>query len=111
MPVFRDALSKWPSEAFPEALKLELEKLDSDALSLRQATSLGGPVDDSSIKVMVLSAGDSGDAIRAEAGVFFDEILGGCSCGDEPAPLNSYCRLRIRIDKASAEAGITVIPE
>ena len=111
MPRLPEALSRWPSDAFPEALKHELELLDSDALSLRQATSLGGPVDNASIKVMVLSTSDTGNAIEAEAGVFFDEILGGCSCGDDPAPQNSYCRLQIRIDKSSAEAEFTVIPD
>jgi hypothetical protein len=59
---------------------------------------------------MLLHAADDPNSIRAKVGIFFDEILGGCSCGEEPASLQSYCELLVRIDKATAEAQFSVLP-
>jgi hypothetical protein len=39
-------------------------------------------------------------------GVFFREIVGGCSCGDEPFAADGYCEIELRIDKETAEARI-----
>ncbi len=39
-------------------------------------------------------------------GIFFTEMVAGCSCAEEPDAVNANCRLRMRIDKAPAEAEI-----
>jgi hypothetical protein len=104
MPKFTDALRHWPSPDFPRALKQELEQLAPGALPLDKATTLGGFIDDSQLTATIFSVAETETAIEAHIGVFFTEILIGCSCGDDPEPHNAYCRLRICIDKQTAAA-------
>ena len=80
------------------------------ALPLNKGTSGGGMVDDSHISAMPLSSADDERSITADVGVFFTEVLAACSCGEEPTETNAYCQLRIRIDKATGEAEIQVLP-
>ena len=94
-----------------QTLKGEIERLGAGVLPLHQAVGQGGMVDDRQFAVTVLHVADHGGSIRAKLGVFFDEIVGGCSCGDDPFTENVYCVLRVSIDKASAEAEFAVIPE
>jgi len=85
--------------------------MDTGALPLYEGTAQGGLADDSNITATVLTSTDDERAIFADVGVFFTEVVAACSCGDEPEAVNTYCRLRIRIDKASAEADIQVVQE
>jgi hypothetical protein len=54
---------------------------------------------------------EHGDWICARVGIFFNEVVGGCSCGDDPLSVNAYCKIQVSIDRASAEAEFAVIPE
>lgn len=98
------ALASWGSPAFKPILKQELENLDRGVLPLHQAIQLGGQVDDSDISVLVNAASDNDCSIEVQVGIFFYEIMGGCSCGDEPTRENSYCELLVAIDKTTAAA-------
>ena len=111
MPKFIDTVRAWQTEAFAQCLKRELMDLGKGGLPLAKGVAYGGTVDDSDLAVTVLRSRDEGPAIVAQVGVFFTEIIGGCSCGDEPAPSPAYCELRIRIDKATAAADITVMSD
>ena len=48
------------------------------------------------------------DAIEARVGIFFREIVGGCSCGDDPLTAHSYCELRVSIELGTGKAWFTV---
>lgn len=99
------------SGLFARQLKHELEHLQPGTLPLEQATTQGGQVDDSNISATVVEAREDGDWIRARVGIFFNEVVGGCSCGDDPLSVNAYCQIQVSIDKASAEAEFAVLPE
>jgi len=46
-------------------------------------------------------------------GVFFQSVIGGCSCTDDPTPaseINEYCEALLEIDKATADT-VIMIPE
>ena len=109
MPAFTQSLRSWQSSGFSRSLKSEIEGLPAGALPLAKGTRQGGRVDDSEISATIISCSDRGDCIEARVGVFFNELVGGCSCGDEPFVANTYCELRVAIDKASAEATFAVI--
>jgi hypothetical protein len=113
MPDIRDVLELWPSDGFADGLARHLESLGSDALGLARAGSLGGLVDPASVRAVVMNVNDGGEAIRAEVGIFFEELLIGCNCSDDPTPVSQtgYCRLRIEIDRLKAEATITHLSE
>ena len=43
---------------------------------------------------MLLSASEDAGLLRVKAGIFYTGIIAGCSCADDPTPideLNEYC--------------------
>ena len=110
MPQLPNALHDWQTPEFAGSLKHAIEALGAGTLPLEQGIEQGCYVGDQPITAMVLQAVDAGDAIEAKVGIFFTEIVASCGCGAEPMEQNAYCELRVRIDKATAEAGFAVIP-
>lgn len=103
-----NSLKKWASEDFKKVLKQELEALADGVLPLDQATCQGGKADGSDISALINSATENDSKIHINVGIFFDEIIAGCNCGDDPMAENTYCELLVSIDKASAEADFTI---
>ena len=104
MVVLSRSLCAWRSEAFPKILKAELEGLNKAQLPLDKAISQGGLVDNSDVSVVVLRSREEHRRICTHIGVFFSEIVGGCSCGEDPVVQNAYCELDVYIDKKTAHA-------
>ncbi len=99
-----DSLNEWGSEGFKRTLKQEIESLNDGILPLDHATCQGGKADGSNISALVNSASESETQIEINVGVFFDEIIAGCNCGDDPMSENTFCDLLVTIDKVTAEA-------
>lgn len=111
MPNFPNALQAWRSDLFNRALKDEIESMGTEALPLHKGTSQGGFVDDADVTATVFKSREDERFIFANVGIFFTEIIAGCSCGEEPESISAYCRLQIRIDKTSAEAEACLVPD
>lgn len=110
---FDRALAAWGTPAFSAALKEEIERLDPQLLPLQQALARSSCVAPDPPTAMVISAEASDDRIRARAGIFYAGIIAGCSCADDPTPvdtINEYCEIEIAINRASGEATITLLP-
>ncbi|MFO7543320.1 MAG: hypothetical protein R6W97_11035 [Thiobacillus sp.] len=103
------ALADWGTPGFHATLKRELEALAPDALPLQQGVAHGGLADGTDVAVSVFGTRDDALAIHAEVGVFYSEIIAGCSCGDDPMPLPAYCVMRFSIDKHSAQTAISIL--
>lgn len=108
-PRFGNALRDWGTERFNQSLKGELKALGAGNLPLHGGTNQGGRVDDSDLGVTVISARDSGQAIQVRVSVFFTEVVGGCSCGDDPFGLPACCTLQVTIEKQTGMAAFEVI--
>ena len=102
------SLKSWSSENFKKTLKQELEALEDGALPLDQAICQGGKADGSKISALINSATENDTSIQINVGVFFDEIIAGCNCGDDPMSENTYCDLMVNIDKTTAEACFSI---
>ena len=98
------SLAQWPGDTFKVTLKQELEALPPGSLPLQLGTQRGGQADDRSISVLVNTVKEQADTIEVHIGVFFYEIMGGCSCGDEQPSENTYCEMQVNIDKSTAES-------
>jgi hypothetical protein len=114
MPVLKlpALLDAWNTDAFRSVLKAELEALGEDNLPLQQGLSQSSRVSDSGYKVMPISEQDEGDTIKARVGVMYKGIIAGCSCADDPTPvdeINEYCELLVTIDRESATTIFTLI--
>jgi hypothetical protein len=108
------SLAAWSTLGFGEAFKQEAEALDPALLPLHQGLSGTSDVADEPFQVMLIGATDTGGEIRVKAGVFYAGILGGCSCADDPTPLESqpeYCELWFDIDKTSGKTSVMPVTE
>jgi hypothetical protein len=104
-----EAARRWPNQDFAVVLAREIEGLHQDTLPLHKALTQGGRIDANPIAVTVLQVTDADKKIAAKVGVMFVEIVGGCSCGDEPAGSPHYCELSLIIDKQTGDTQVQLI--
>ena len=108
------SLHAWGTPGFEDALKGEVEKLDNDQLPLQQALSASSHVTDSQRTVTIIRVSDGVNLIHIKAGIFYSGIIAGCSCADDPTPIdeqNEYCVVQIELNKQTAEATVTLLDE
>jgi hypothetical protein len=110
LPVTRleNSVRAWNTDAFAGVLKADILELGGAVLPLHEAATTGC-VDEGDIGITVLGSADNATEIHVNIGVFFAEIIAGCSCGDEPSTSNAYCELLVSIDKATGLARFAVI--
>ena len=99
----------WNTPDFDTVFKREVEQLDAGLLPLQQGLTGTSSVADAPFTVLLLRATAAGDCLRVKAGIVYAGILGGCSCADDPTPLEAqpeYCELWFDIDLRSGEADI-----
>ena len=109
-----ESLHAWGEAGFNAILKREIEKMGADNLPLQQGLSGSSYVAESPITVMIHRVAEMENVIRIKAGIFYQGIIGGCSCADDPTPTgenNEYCEVQIDIDKATAVIAVTLITE
>jgi hypothetical protein len=105
-------LNAWGTSAFEDILKAEIDQLDADLLPLQQGLSISSHVTDSPHKVIIIRVADDEGCIHIKAGIFYSGIIAGCSCADDPTPIdeqNEYCEVQIEINKKTAEAMVTLV--
>lgn len=102
MLTFKESHKQWGTKQFSKTLKKELESLDKGVLPLEFATTQGGLVDDSNISALINQCSETDTNIQIKVGIFFDEVVAGCNCDDDPVADNTYCELLVNIDKISA---------
>lgn len=107
-------LSAWGRPGFAEIFKREVELLDATLLPLQQGLAGTSSVADVPFTVLPLATVDAGDHIRVKAGVFYAGIIGGCSCADDPTPVEAqpeHCELWFDIAKCDGETRVALVPE
>lgn len=91
-------------DGFLRSLKADLaDWVAHGRVPLEQATTQGGLVDPASTSVTVIGVTEEAVAIKVRFGVFFEEVVGGCSCGDEPHRVNGYGELIAVVDRRGDE--------
>ena len=88
------AVRAWGAQDFEDVLKTEIEQLDPAQLPLQRGLSSSSYVTDSKFDVMIISVTEQPRVIRARAGIFYGGIVAGCSCADDPTPVeeqSEYC--------------------
>ena len=104
----------WNSSRFKDVLRQEIEQLGSSQLPLQQGVTTTSYALDGPFQVMVISVAEAPEFIHVKVGVFFSGIIAGCSCADDPTPVepqSEYCELRFSIDKRTAQAKVTTIAD
>lgn len=108
------SLNAWGSPGFRDVLKQEIGQLDAAALPLQQGLSRSSHVADRPFQPVILDAHEEAGLIRVKAGIFYSGVIAGCSCADDPTPideLDEYCVLRFDIDRTTAAATVTLLAD
>ncbi|MEJ2142658.1 MAG: hypothetical protein P8Y24_09975 [Gammaproteobacteria bacterium] len=111
---FVNSLNAWGKPEFSETFKKEIQDIDGNLLPLQQGLSLSSYVSDNPVSATILNTSENGDAIIVKTGLFYTGIIAGCSCADDPTPLdeqNEYCEVQITICKNTAETTAVLIEE
>ena len=114
MSLFTPTLNAWGTPEFKAALMREIEQLSVNELPLQQGLTTGSHALDDDIQAMILNVQETRSSIRVKAGIFYKAIIAGCSCSDDPTPIdecNEHCEVLIEINKASGEATITLLQD
>jgi len=106
------ALAAWGCPDFADTLKKELEQLNAEQLPLQQGLATSSHALDNNLSAMIIRVGDDAASIQVRAGIFYSGIIAGCSCADDPTPIDEqseYCEVRLEINKTTAETTITLL--
>ena len=111
---FTNAIEAWGTPAFQNILKEEIEQLDAEQLPLQQGLTISSYAADKKAKAMIIAISERPDRIRVKAGIFYSGIIAGCSCADDPTPVdeqNEYCVVQFDIDKGTGEATVFLVKD
>jgi len=88
--------------------------MDAGQLPLQQGLSTGSYAIDDKFNVMIISVSEVVGSIRVKAGIFYSGIIAGCSCADDPTPVNEeseYCVVQLDINKQTAATTVVLLAE
>jgi hypothetical protein len=106
------SLNAWNTDSFATTLKREVCSLDENLLPLQQGLQNGSYAVSDKLSLTVLSAEEDAADIIVKAGLFYNGIIAGCSCADDPTPVdetNEYCNVLFRISKHDAKTTVSLI--
>lgn len=106
------SLQHWQQADFSDTFLGEVSSLSLQQLPLQQAMSVGNMVTDDPPTIMINGSQENEDAIVVRTGVFFSSIIAGCSCADDPTPVDTnpeYCELEFVIDKTTAYTRVSIV--
>jgi len=108
------ALNAWQTPDFNTVLKAEIEHIDADLLPLQEGLSQSSHAIADRLSAIILAVAEEPDRLRVKAGLLYAGIIAGCSCADDPTPIDEvteYCEVRFDIDKTTAETTVTLLAE
>jgi hypothetical protein len=109
-----ETLSAWATAGFNDTLRREVEALGHEQLPLQQGLARSSHVAAEPFGVRIIAVAEEPHCLVARLGILYAGIIAGCSCADDPTPVDSqteYCEVRLVIDKATAEARFTLLED
>ena len=109
-----DTLNARGNPDFREVFKREVERLDPTSLPLQQGLARSSYVTDRPFQAMLINVHEEPSQLRVKAGIFYTGIIAGCSCADDPTPIDEqteYCVIEFGIDLTTAEAKVMLLPD
>lgn len=105
---------KWGLPEFELLIKSELEHMSIKELPLQQGLSTSNFALDDELNIIIIKTSDSDNTITVKVGVFYFGIISGCSCADDPGPVekqNEYCEVQLDINKISGETRVKLLAD
>jgi hypothetical protein len=109
---FPGAIQAWGSPEFAECLKQEIETLDVERLPLQQGLSGSSHALGDRLEAMIIGVSENAGVLHVRAGLFYSGIIAGCSCADDPTPVDEqseYCEVQFDINTMTAEATVRLL--
>lgn len=106
------SLAAWPGPEFAAVLKAEIEALDGNLLPLQQGLARTSYAIPEGFGAIILNVAELPDVIRARVGLSYRGIIPGCSCADDPTPIDEvpeYCVAQFDIDRKTAATTVTLL--
>ena len=106
MIILKKSLAAWQSPEFKKIFQQEVASLDDTLLPLQEGLSTASFADGSDMSVLVLNATETELDLQIKTGIFYQGLIAGCNCSDDPTPPDShteYCEIRFEINKITAE--------
>lgn len=98
-----------PTHKLAQGIAVAFRDIPAGNLPLQGCCDQGGAIDDGTVEISVVSVRADEQQICAELNVFFTEVVGGCNCSDDPVGYPMCCRMRLHIDRATAESRLEVL--
>jgi len=109
-----ETLGAWGAPEFDAILKADIAKLNPDLFPLQQGLSQGSYALREDLNFIIISSQDRPGSIRIRVGIHYRGVIAGCSCADDPTPVDEtveYCEVELDIDRRTAETTIRLLPE
>lgn len=111
---FDKALEARGSDDFKAIVQHEIEQLDPSLLPLQQGLSKGSYVVEEPFKAIIINVAENNNIIVVKAGIFYQSIIAGCNCADDPTPVDTeeeYCVLQFDINRDTGETSVQLLEE
>jgi hypothetical protein len=108
------SLNAWGTPDFESILKAEIEQMGAEQLPLQQGLSTSSYALDDKLEVRIIGVAEEAGFIRAKIGIFYAGITPGCSCADDPTPVEEqaeYCVVQLNINKTTSETTVALLAE
>ena len=108
------SLNAWGTPAFKDVVTREIARLPASDLPLQQGLAVSSYVTDRPFQPMLINATEDGSLLRVKAGIFYTGVIAGCSCADDPTPIDEqteYCVVQFVIDRETADTTVALLAE
>ena len=116
MLILERSLQAWNTPGFKNEFKSEVSKLDEKSLPLQAGLSFSSVAISDNLNATVLESriacSEDGDYIHVKAGLFYEGIIAGCNCSDDPSPIDrtpEYCEAVFHIDRQPAQTTVSLL--
>ena len=108
----RIILNSWGTSDFRRLFRGHLREYGQSVLPLQQGLQHSSVALDDDVDVMILSENETSQYYLVKVGVFYQGVIAGCSCADDPTPVvkqTEYCEVLCEIDKHSYEMAVHLL--
>lgn len=112
MIILKKSLAAWKTDHFKQVFREEVSALDETSLPLQEGLSRANYADGSDLSVIVLNITETNLQIQVKTGIFYEGMITGCHCSDDPSPMAShteYCEIRFELNKKTAKTTVVLL--
>lgn len=108
------SVQAWGSDDFASTIKKEVCSLDADLLPLQQGLQYSSYAICDQLSMSILNICHDDEIITVKAGLFYNGVIAGCSCSDDPTPTDvttEYCDVIFCINRNTTEASVELVAD